>query len=403
VARHCRQLLHHRAPPRLPPSVLARGRAWLGRPLHVLRARAPLSDRGKERCALALAVSWFSVLSVQSDVDQVDFETLLKNKIVEPDEEQTGWERLAAMYTLDEMGGLTPELEFVVSIGTAGLLFGGSIGALLHSRMAVMKFVERNQATAFESPLMAKRALQDRLTIGLFRGFAIFGWRTAIFTSAFALISTTLMVYTNQISALHYTAAGCVAGGLYKVNMGLRGMVAGATAGSLLGLAGGSVISLACVLSDTTLPKLRYQQYLWKYQQQERDKARDERKREKKLEKFEKKAAEEKAQAEAGESQTSGRVQAASPVQAAGQSPAQAAGQSPAQAAGHSPAQTAGQSHLQAVSSAQLPGGGGGAVAGGSDADSGSAEAPGEAPQDGAPVAAGESSAEPEAVVAPPT
>ena len=39
------------------------------------------------------------------------------------------------------------------------------------------------------------------------------------------------MVYTNQISALHYCAGGMTAGALYKANMGLRGMVAGAVAG----------------------------------------------------------------------------------------------------------------------------------------------------------------------------
>ena len=39
------------------------------------------------------------------------------------------------------------------------------------------------------------------------------------------------MVYTNQISALHYSCGGIVAGALYKANMGLRGMTAGAVAG----------------------------------------------------------------------------------------------------------------------------------------------------------------------------
>ena len=66
-------------------------------------ARLPrrLSDRAVERCGLALAASWFTMLTVQSECDQVDFELLVKNKLLNPDEEQTGWDRLAAMYTLE--------------------------------------------------------------------------------------------------------------------------------------------------------------------------------------------------------------------------------------------------------------------------------------------------------------
>ncbi|KAF0298366.1 hypothetical protein FJT64_004228 [Amphibalanus amphitrite] len=233
-----------------------------------VRWPARLSDRTKERCGIALAASWFTMLTVQSECDEVDFDLLVKNKLLNPDEEQTGWDRLAAMYTLDEMGGLTPELELVTNIATAGLLIGGSLGAMLNGRLAIIKFVERNQATPFESQIVAKRALQDRLTLGMARGFFIFGWRTALFTSAFTLVSTTLMVYTNQISALHYCCGGVVAGALYKASMGLRGMTAGAVAGGILGLIGGGVFSLTCYLTGTTLPKLRYQQYLWKHQQE---------------------------------------------------------------------------------------------------------------------------------------
>ncbi|XP_037089690.1 RPII140-upstream gene protein-like [Pollicipes pollicipes] len=249
-----------------------------------------MSDRWRTRCGLALAASWFSILTVQSECDNVDFETLVKNKLLNPEEEQTGWDRLAAMYTLDEMGGLTPELELVASIGTTGLLAGGAMGAVLNGRLAVAKFIDRNQATAFETQLSAKRALQDRIMIAMSRGFFMFGWRTALFTSSFGLVSTSLMVYTNEISALHYVAAGFTSGALYKVTMGLRGMAAGAVAGSLLGLLGGGVISLLCYVTDTTLPKLRYQQYVWKHQQDLRMQARAERKREKRRLAAEKKA-----------------------------------------------------------------------------------------------------------------
>ena len=54
------------------------------------------------------------------------------------------------------MGGLTPELELVRDIATAGLLIGGSLGAMMNARLAIAKFVERNQATPFESQIVAK-------------------------------------------------------------------------------------------------------------------------------------------------------------------------------------------------------------------------------------------------------
>lgn len=71
------------------------------------------------------------------------------------------------------------------SSGNHETLTGAIYGGVLGSRKSYMDFMERNQATAFESHLDAKRKLQDQVTMGFAKNAYRFGWRLCLFTTSY--------------------------------------------------------------------------------------------------------------------------------------------------------------------------------------------------------------------------
>lgn len=72
-----------------------------------------------------------------------------------------------------------------------------------------------------------------------------------------------MSVYRGKSSIWEYIAAGSSTGALFRMNMGLRGMVAGGIVGGALGIfAGGASMGLM-KLSGTSMDEVRYWQYQW--------------------------------------------------------------------------------------------------------------------------------------------
>lgn len=79
---------------------------------------------------------------------------------------------------------------------------------------------------------------------------------------------TTISVYRGKSSIIEYLSAGAVAGSMYKINTGLRGMTVGCILGlGLGGLAGGASLLLLKV-SGTSMEEVRYWQYNWKLERE---------------------------------------------------------------------------------------------------------------------------------------
>uniref|UniRef100_A0A8C5C7E0 Complex I assembly factor TIMMDC1, mitochondrial n=1 Tax=Gadus morhua TaxID=8049 RepID=A0A8C5C7E0_GADMO len=71
-------------------------------------------------------------------------------------------------------------------------------------------------------------------------------------------VSTGLSVYRDKDALSHYGAAGAVTGGLFRLNLGLRGLLAGTLIGAFLGLpAGALVVSMQTVAGETTRDRVR--------------------------------------------------------------------------------------------------------------------------------------------------
>uniref|UniRef100_A0A182QC00 Complex I assembly factor TIMMDC1, mitochondrial n=1 Tax=Anopheles farauti TaxID=69004 RepID=A0A182QC00_9DIPT len=200
-----------------------------------------------------------------SDHDQIkiDTKTVQSMYAEAPGDKQTGMERLRMMFTVDEFGRVSSELNSIYQAGFLGFLFGACYGGFVNSRVAYMNFIERNQATAFQSSFEAKKKLQDQVTVNFAKGAFRWGWRLALFTTSYIGIQTVVSVYRGKSSLYEYLAAGGITGAMYKFSMGLRGMASGGLVGLALGgLAGGLSLGIMRA-TGTTMEEVRFWQYKW--------------------------------------------------------------------------------------------------------------------------------------------
>ncbi|KAH8383789.1 hypothetical protein KR009_010543 [Drosophila setifemur] len=178
--------------------------------------------------------------------------------------EETGMERLKHMFSIDEFGSISSELNSIYQGGFLGFLIGAIYGGVTQSRTGYMNFMENNQATAFKSHFDAKKKLQDQFTVNFAKGGFKWGWRVGLFTTSYFGIITCVSVYRGKSSIYEYLAAGTLTGSLYKMNLGLRGMAAGGIIGGFLGGVAGVASLLLMKASGTSMEEVRYWQYKWR-------------------------------------------------------------------------------------------------------------------------------------------
>ncbi|KAH8284162.1 hypothetical protein KR054_011629 [Drosophila jambulina] len=178
--------------------------------------------------------------------------------------EETGLERLKHMFSIDEFGSISSELNSIYQAGFLGFLIGAIYGGVTQSRAGYMNFMENNQATAFKSHFDAKKKLQDQFTVNFAKGGFKWGWRVGLFTTSYFGIITCISVYRGKSSIYEYLAAGSLTGSLYKMNLGLRGMAAGGIIGGFLGGVAGATSLLLMKASGTSMEEVRYWQYKWR-------------------------------------------------------------------------------------------------------------------------------------------
>ncbi|EDW42227.1 RPII140-upstream gene protein [Drosophila sechellia] len=199
------------------------------------------------------------------DKENKTYKAFLDSKLPE----ETGLERLKQMFSIDEFGSISSELNSVYQAGFLGFLIGAIYGGVTQSRVAYMNFMENNQATAFKSHFDAKKKLQDQFTVNFAKGGFKWGWRVGLFTTSYFGIITCMSVYRGKSSIYEYLAAGSVTGSLYKVNLGLRGMAAGGIIGGFLGGVAGVTSLLLMKASGTSMEEVRYWQYKWRLDRDE--------------------------------------------------------------------------------------------------------------------------------------
>ncbi|XP_047420821.1 complex I assembly factor TIMMDC1, mitochondrial [Sciurus carolinensis] len=184
-------------------------------------------------------------------------EALLENEklpsyVPEPYYPESGWDRLRELFVRDEQQRISKELEHIyraaASAGIIGWAYGG-IPAFIHAKR---RYIEQSQAEIYHNRFDAVQSAHRAATRGFIRYGWRWSWRTAMFVTIFNSVNTGLTVYQNKNALSHFVIAGAVTGGLFRINLGIRGLVAGGIIGALLGTpVGGLFMALQKYFGET--------------------------------------------------------------------------------------------------------------------------------------------------------
>ncbi|XP_030210823.1 complex I assembly factor TIMMDC1, mitochondrial isoform X1 [Gadus morhua] len=186
------------------------------------------------------------------------FGSTLPKNFGRPEFPDTGWDSIKDLFDRDGSRGPSEELRSVLKSAVAGALVGLLHGGLPAARDARQRYIQLSQAELYTSRVEAVRSSHNAAIRGFLRYGWRWSWRVAAFVTLFNSVSTGLSVYRDKDALSHYGAAGAVTGGLFRLNLGLRGLLAGTLIGAFLGLpAGALVVSMQTVAGETTRDRVR--------------------------------------------------------------------------------------------------------------------------------------------------
>uniref|UniRef100_A0A8C5QSJ2 Complex I assembly factor TIMMDC1, mitochondrial n=1 Tax=Leptobrachium leishanense TaxID=445787 RepID=A0A8C5QSJ2_9ANUR len=166
---------------------------------------------------------------------------------------RSGWERVQAVLRPTEQGMLSEEVVGVVKSAATGLLLGWLYGGIPAARHSKESFIHKSQAEVYEHRVDAVRSSHHAALRGFVRYGWRWGWRVCMFVTIFNSVSTGISVYRDDVSLSHFAAAGAVTGGLFRLNLGLRGLLGGSVIGTALGFPAGAMISWLQTLTGESI------------------------------------------------------------------------------------------------------------------------------------------------------
>lgn len=184
----------------------------------------------------------------------------LPSNIGQPEFPDTGWERIKDLFERDATHKHSEELTSVFKSSIIAALAGLIYGGLPAARHARQRYIQSSQAEIYTSRVDAVRSAHNAAIRGFVRYGWRWSWRVAAFVTLFNSVSTGLSVYRDKYALSHYAAAGALTGGLFRLNLGLGGMVAGTVIGAVLGVpTGAMIISMQSLEGETARERRRRQ------------------------------------------------------------------------------------------------------------------------------------------------
>ncbi|XP_033337881.2 RPII140-upstream gene protein isoform X1 [Megalopta genalis] len=168
---------------------------------------------------------------------------------------EIGIDRLKHMFH-DRNGNISNEVQSIVSATVTGVIGGFIYGGVAKTKDIPTNFIRENQATKWESTFYAKRQLHNKFALEFFKKGTRIGLSAGIFCFLFQSTSVMMYVYRGKFEIINCTAAGALTGGLFKIDMGLKGTMAGTIIGSLLGSMYGAVAKLLLYITGAELSDL---------------------------------------------------------------------------------------------------------------------------------------------------
>ncbi|KAM8873025.1 complex I assembly factor TIMMDC1, mitochondrial [Synchiropus picturatus] len=166
----------------------------------------------------------------------------LPKTIGKPEFPDTGWDRIKDLFDRDVSQKYPEELTNVLKGGLFAAVAGMIYGGLPAARHAKERYIKLSQAEIYSSQVEAVRSAHNAAVRGFVRYGVRWSWRVCVFVTMFNSVSTGLSVYRDKYTLSNFAAAGAVTGGLFRLNLGLKGLVAGTIIGAVLGIPTGAVI-----------------------------------------------------------------------------------------------------------------------------------------------------------------
>ncbi|XP_020506413.1 complex I assembly factor TIMMDC1, mitochondrial [Labrus bergylta] len=182
----------------------------------------------------------------------------LPSNVGKPEFPDTGWERIKDLFDREATHKYPEELTNVIKGGLVAALAGLIYGGLPAARHARERYIQSSQAEIYTSRVDAVRSAHNAAIRGFVRYGWRWSWRVAAFVTLFNSVSTGLSVYRDKNDISHYAAAGAVTGGLFRLNLGLGGLVAGTIIGAVLGIPSGAlIISMQSLGGESAIERRR--------------------------------------------------------------------------------------------------------------------------------------------------
>nr|XP_033797459.1 complex I assembly factor TIMMDC1, mitochondrial [Geotrypetes seraphini]XP_033797460.1 complex I assembly factor TIMMDC1, mitochondrial [Geotrypetes seraphini]XP_033797461.1 complex I assembly factor TIMMDC1, mitochondrial [Geotrypetes seraphini]XP_033797462.1 complex I assembly factor TIMMDC1, mitochondrial [Geotrypetes seraphini] len=177
----------------------------------------------------------------------------LPRYISKPEAPDSGWNRIRELFDRDEMQGYPEEVTNIVKGAMTGAILGWVYGGMPAARQARSQYIKQSQAEVYRHRVDAVRAAHNAAIRGFIRYGWRWSWRVAVFVTIFNTVSTGLAVYRDDYALSNFAAAGAVTGGLFRLNLGLRGLTVGSIIGAMLGLPMGALLMAFQKLAGETL------------------------------------------------------------------------------------------------------------------------------------------------------
>ncbi|KAL4657015.1 complex I assembly factor TIMMDC1, mitochondrial [Arapaima gigas] len=184
--------------------------------------------------------------------------TTLPQHLGKPEFPDSGWERIKDLFHREEMQPYSEEVTNMVKSAMAASLLGMVYGGVPAARHARERFIQQSHAEVFQNRFDAVRSSHNAAIRGFVRYGWRWGWRVSAFVTLFNTVSTGISIYRDKYTVNHYVAAGAVTGGMFRLNLGLGGVVAGSAIGAVLGLpAGVAIIAMQKLAGETVRERRR--------------------------------------------------------------------------------------------------------------------------------------------------
>ncbi|XP_047432456.1 complex I assembly factor TIMMDC1, mitochondrial [Mugil cephalus] len=181
----------------------------------------------------------------------------LPSSIGKPEFPDTGWERIKDLFDRDSAQSYPEEISNAFKCATFGALAGFLYGGVPGARHARQRYIQLSQAEMYSTRVEAVRSAHNAAIRGFMRYGWRWSWRVSVIVSLFNSVSTGLSVYRDKDAVSHYVAAGAVTVGLFRLNLGLRGLVAGTVIGAVLGMPVGALLIGLQTLAGETIRERR--------------------------------------------------------------------------------------------------------------------------------------------------